>query len=79
MLTGLLKPTSGKATVFGFDIFSQMDCIRQISGVCPQHNILFDYLTVREHLELYAAFKGVPPEEIEHKTDSMIIELELQE
>jgi ATP-binding cassette subfamily A (ABC1) protein 3 len=28
-------------------------------GVCPQYDILFDELTVKEHLELYATFKGV--------------------
>lgn len=28
-------------------------------GVCPQHDILYDTLTVREHLELFAVFKGM--------------------
>lgn len=35
-------------------------------GVCPQYDILFDYLTVKEHLELFAVFKGM--------TDKKIIE-----
>ena len=35
MLTGLLNPTSGKAEVFGIDIFSEMDEFRKILGVCP--------------------------------------------
>ena len=35
-----------------------MKYIRRDLGVCPQHDILFDDLTVKEHLELYAAFKG---------------------
>lgn len=39
-------------------IFSQMDDIRTILGVCPQHDILFDQLTVKEHLELFSIFKG---------------------
>ena len=28
-------------------------------GICPQHDILFDNLTVKEHLELFAVFKGM--------------------
>ena len=30
-------------------------------GVCPQHDILFDNLTVKEHLELFSTFKGSDP------------------
>jgi len=33
-------------------------------GVCPQHDVLWRNLTVREHLELYATLKGVPPSEV---------------
>ena len=35
MLTGLLQPSSGKAEVFGIDIFKNMDEFRKILGVCP--------------------------------------------
>lgn len=65
MLTGLLKPSSGKAEVFGIDMFENMDEIRQMLGVCPQHDILFWNLTPEEHLKIYAAFKGVKGEEIQ--------------
>ena len=34
-----------------------MDAIRQSLGVCPQHNVLFDFLTVYEHLLFYARLK----------------------
>ena len=33
-------------------------------GVCPQHDVLWPSLTVREHLELYATLKGVPAAEV---------------
>ena len=36
-----------------------MDAIRQSLGVCPQHNVLFDFLTVYEHLLFYARLKVV--------------------
>lgn len=58
ILTGLLNYTSGKANIFGKDISTDMESIRQLMGVCPQHDILFDNLTVKEHLELFSTFKG---------------------
>lgn len=45
--TGMMPLTSGSAHVFGFDVNSQMEEIRQFLGVCPQHDILFDNMTVR--------------------------------
>jgi ABC-type multidrug transport system ATPase subunit len=59
MITGLLAPTSGSATVFGdIDVFAEIDKVRQFLGVCPQHNVLFDMLTAQEHLEIFCDFKG---------------------
>lgn len=58
MLTGLLEPTAGQADVFGIDIFKNMDTVRNMLGVCPQHDVLFESLTPEDHLNLFAAFKG---------------------
>ncbi|KAJ3287593.1 ATP-binding cassette sub- A member 1 [Borealophlyctis nickersoniae] len=63
MLSGLTPPSSGDALIYNFSVKSQMHRIRHIMGVCPQHDILFDDLTAREHVELYAGLKGVPKEE----------------
>lgn len=65
MLTGLLEPTAGQASVFGIDIFNDMDEMRKILGVCPQHDVLFDFLTCEDHLRLFASFKGTPSDQIE--------------
>jgi len=54
MLSGMLSITDGWAEVNGLDIETQMEEIRSFLGSCPQHDILFDVLTVREHLELFA-------------------------
>lgn len=64
MLTGLLTPTGGKAEIFGQDMFQNMDDVRKILGVCPQHDVLFKNLTPAEHLMIYASFKGSKPSEI---------------
>ncbi|KAF3851641.1 hypothetical protein F7725_013413 [Dissostichus mawsoni] len=50
ILTGLFPPTSGSATIYGHDIRTEMERIRQNLGMCPQHNVLFDKLSVEEHL-----------------------------
>ncbi|KRH66908.2 hypothetical protein GLYMA_03G136000v4 [Glycine max] len=71
MLVGLLPPTSGDALVFGKNIVSDIDEIRKVLGVCPQHDILFPELTVREHLELFATLKGVE----EHSLDNAVINM----
>ncbi|CAD8078681.1 unnamed protein product [Paramecium primaurelia] len=79
MLTGLLDITEGSATVFGLDVETQIEEIRQFMGVCPQHDILFDNLTVKEHLEMFATFKGMKPEEIPAAVRRMIEDVDLLE
>ncbi|EQC40235.1 hypothetical protein SDRG_02883 [Saprolegnia diclina VS20] len=59
MLTGMLRPTAGDATVHGLSLSKDLRSIQRSMGVCPQHNILYDDLTVSEHLRFYAAIKGV--------------------
>uniref|UniRef100_A0A452I3H1 P-type phospholipid transporter n=1 Tax=Gopherus agassizii TaxID=38772 RepID=A0A452I3H1_9SAUR len=63
ILTGLFPPTSGTVLVGGKDIQIHMDSIRQSLGMCPQYNILFNHLTVAEHILFYAQLKGRSREE----------------
>lgn len=77
MLTGLFEPNKGKANVFGIDIFNEMDDMRKILGVCPQHDVLFEFLSPKEHLQLFAAFKGTPPNQIDGLVDKMIRDIDL--
>lgn len=71
MLSGMLAPSGGDAYVYGTSIRNNIGGVRKILGVCPQHNILFDLLTVKEHLELYCAVKGVPSDQ----TDALVLEM----
>uniref|UniRef100_A0A8C3MZ84 Uncharacterized protein n=1 Tax=Geospiza parvula TaxID=87175 RepID=A0A8C3MZ84_GEOPR len=70
MLTGLHSPTGGQAYINGYEISQDMVLIRRSLGLCPQHDVLFDNMTVEEHLHFYAGLKGYPaskcPEEISH-------------
>ena len=60
MLTGMIPVSSGNAFVAGRDVNGDMVNIRHSLGVCPQHDILYPDLTVREHLRMYAVLKAVP-------------------
>ncbi|CAK4545726.1 unnamed protein product [Aphanomyces euteiches] len=64
IMTGDDLPTSGSATLGGFDIITQQLEVRRLIGYCPQFDALIDLMTVREHLELFAAIKGVPSGQI---------------
>ncbi|CAG9810453.1 unnamed protein product [Chironomus riparius] len=59
MLTGLYQPTSGTAVINGHDIKTNIDDARMSLGVCPQHDVLFEELTVQEHLEFFCKLKGM--------------------
>lgn len=81
MLTGMIEPTSGTAIVNGYDIRTNMDSARSSMGFCPQHNILFDELTVREHILFYCSLKGLSNKaaEIEARKYVRLLELDGKE
>uniref|UniRef100_A0A674F7I0 P-type phospholipid transporter n=1 Tax=Salmo trutta TaxID=8032 RepID=A0A674F7I0_SALTR len=72
ILTGLFAPTSGTALINGYDIRTDMDTIRKHLGMCPQHNVLFNDLTVEEHIYFYARLKGRSRDEVKTEMDQMI-------
>uniref|UniRef100_A0A7M4FEA2 P-type phospholipid transporter n=1 Tax=Crocodylus porosus TaxID=8502 RepID=A0A7M4FEA2_CROPO len=77
VLTGLFPPTSGTVLVGGEDIQMHMDSIRQKIGMCPQYNILFNHLTVAEHILFYAQLKGRSKKEAELELEMMLEEIGL--
>lgn len=58
MITGLSEPTSGQILINGLDIVKQTKEARQFIGFCPQFNLLFDDLTVYEHLKFFGKLKN---------------------
>jgi ABC-type multidrug transport system ATPase subunit len=83
MLTGMIAPTDGYATVSGKDVKTQMPQIRQEIGVCLQHDCLFPQLTVKEHIQFFSRIKGlyarVSYEEAEEKIAAAIQDVALSE
>ncbi|MBN1784752.1 MAG: ATP-binding cassette domain-containing protein [Candidatus Bathyarchaeota archaeon] len=52
ILTGIIKPTNGTATIAGFDIKKNMNEIKKLIGVCPQDAAVFQFLNAKENIEL---------------------------
>uniref|UniRef100_A0A8C2PU12 ATP binding cassette subfamily A member 3 n=1 Tax=Cyprinus carpio TaxID=7962 RepID=A0A8C2PU12_CYPCA len=79
MLTGLFPPSSGRAYISGYDICQDMALIRRSLGLCPQHDVLFDNLTVREHLLFFTQLKGYPRKKIPDEVDRILRILNLED
>ncbi|XP_010550619.1 PREDICTED: ABC transporter A family member 8 isoform X2 [Tarenaya hassleriana] len=59
MMTGIINPSSGTAFVQGLGILTDMDRIYTSIGVCPQHDLLWETLTGKEHLLFYGRLKNL--------------------
>uniref|UniRef100_A0A4W3HEL0 ATP binding cassette subfamily A member 3 n=1 Tax=Callorhinchus milii TaxID=7868 RepID=A0A4W3HEL0_CALMI len=79
MLTGMYPPTSGQAYISGYNICNDMPLIRRNLGLCPQHEVLFDLLTVEEHLSFYAHLKGHQSKEIPEEINRILSILNLED
>ncbi|OPJ77308.1 retinal-specific ATP-binding cassette transporter isoform C [Patagioenas fasciata monilis] len=77
ILTGLFPPTSGTVLIDGLDIQTHMDSIRHRIGMCPQYNILFNHLTVAEHILFYSQLKGRSRDEAEQELEKMLEDMGL--
>lgn len=72
MLCTILHPTSGTATVNGYDIVKQAKEVRRSIGIVFQSRALDDILTGREHLEMHAALYGVPKDVRSKRIDEVL-------
>lgn len=72
MLCGLSIPTSGKATVAGFDVYKQAESIKKNIGYMSQKFSLYEDLTVYENIRFYGGIYGLSKEKINEKTESLL-------
>ena len=72
ILCGLLAPTTGKATVAGFDVATQSEEIRKHIGYMSQKFSLYDDLTVDENIEFFGGIYGVPDEKFEERRNAVL-------
>ncbi|XP_031699080.1 cholesterol transporter ABCA5 isoform X2 [Anarrhichthys ocellatus] len=80
ILCGICPPTSGSATIYGSPVAEIADGsdMKQLVGICPQFNIIFDVLTVEEHLRIFAAIKGIPPSDVNAEVSKVLKDLDLE-
>jgi len=78
MLCGLSLPTSGKATVAGFDVYHQTEKIKKNIGYMSQKFSLYEDLTVKENIRFYAGIYGKSNDFIKEKTAIVIKNLHLE-
>jgi len=79
MLTTLLRPTSGKATILGLDVAEQQDEVRKIIGLVPQDLTVDDDLSGRENMYLQADLYSVPRDEARRRIDELLHLVNLEE
>ncbi|KAL5544418.1 hypothetical protein UlMin_008202 [Ulmus minor] len=80
-LTGITPATGGDALIYGYSIRSStgMSNIRKLIGVCPQFDILWDALSGKEHLHLFASINGLTPSLINSVVRKSLEEVRLTE
>lgn len=78
MLSGLSLPTSGKASVAGFDVYKENEKIKRNIGYMSQKFSLYEDLTVKENIRFYAGIYGMTDKFIKEKTTFILKHLHLE-
>jgi ABC-2 type transport system ATP-binding protein len=78
MLTGLLAPTSGKASVAGHDVLRESERVKHEIGYMSQRFSLYEDLTVRENIRLYGGIYDLANREIADRTNRLLARLGLE-
>ena len=79
MLCGLSMPTSGEATVAGYDLYKNADKIKQNIGYMSQKFSLYEDLTIRENIRFYGGIYGLNNAAIKSKTEALVKTLKLED
>ncbi len=79
MLCGLSKPTSGSATIAGYDLVSETEQVKLNIGYMSQKFSLYDDLTISENIDFYGGLYRLRGQKLKQKKDSILQELKLQQ
>ncbi|KAL3285989.1 hypothetical protein HHI36_000503 [Cryptolaemus montrouzieri] len=78
LITGMINYNKGKIMVYNHDIKNEEKEVRKLMGLCPQHNLLFNDLTVYEHLVLIGGLKGSSRQDVEEEAAYLLNVLKLE-
>eukprot|EP00928_Gymnodinium_smaydae_P046455 TRINITY_DN30952_c0_g1_i1.p1 TRINITY_DN30952_c0_g1~~TRINITY_DN30952_c0_g1_i1.p1 ORF type:complete len:1357 (-),score=249.72 TRINITY_DN30952_c0_g1_i1:38-4018(-) len=76
-IIGLSEPTSGRASINGYDVVKQMTAARGEMSICPQDNPFYKELHVRQHLLFFMGLRGVRQQDAGEKIDEVLSALGL--
>lgn len=79
MLIGISKPSSGEASIAGFDVKKQAEMVKKSIGYMSQKFSMYDDLTIKENITFFGGIYGLSRAQIKEKTAKLISELELEE
>lgn len=79
MLCGLSFPSSGEATVAGFNVYKQQEKIKKNIGYMSQKFSLYENLTVKENIRFYGGVYGLSDKQLKEKTEKLINKLGMQD
>uniref|UniRef100_A0A8C4TSW5 ABC transporter domain-containing protein n=1 Tax=Falco tinnunculus TaxID=100819 RepID=A0A8C4TSW5_FALTI len=79
MLSGFSKPSTGSAMIYSYNVSEvwHMEGFQAMVGICPQVNLHFEALTVKENLRTFAHVKGIQPKEVEQEVQKVLTMLDL--
>ncbi|MCC6753116.1 MAG: ABC transporter ATP-binding protein [Saprospiraceae bacterium] len=78
MLSGLIRPTSGTASVLGYDVYRQSEAIKRSIGYMSQRFSLYEDLTIMENIRFYGGIYGLDSRLLAHRADEMLRQLDLE-
>lgn len=79
MMTGLLTPSSGRATIAGCDVYRESEAIKRAIGYMSQKFSLYEDLTIRENIRLYGGIYGLDDKVVKERTGRMLSRLGLEQ
>ena len=77
ILCGLVKPTSGSAQVYGYDVQKDTEKVKEQIGVCIQETAIYPYLTGKENLELFGNLHTMDKKTLQARRDMLLSKMGL--
>lgn len=78
MLSGLLTPSSGQASVAGIDVSTQAELVKQNIGYMSQKFSLYEDLTIQENIDFYGGVYGLSRQEIKDRSNDIVSKFQLE-
>jgi len=79
ILSTIIKPSAGEATVSGFNVDEDPFEVRQQIGVLPHNSGIYSRLNATENIEYYGQLHGIQADELKEKTENLLEQLQMKD